>query len=380
MFSGRMRIIAAAAAAGLLAAGCGSQGGAASAGPQGDEKITLSLNLFGQHGLQGALRRIRGRTPEHQDRGADLRLQRPPPQPRGPPRHRQRRRRHRGDRHRLHRPVPRQPQHFTDLNQHGAAQPQGRWLPWKWEASLAKTGAQIGSAPTSAAWPCATAATCSRRPVCPPTATRCRRCGPTGRPTSRPARSTPPRSPTAPRSSTGRAGRSTRSSASPGRLLRHDDKVVVDDNPAVRKAYDQVAEGRRPTASRPSSSAVSPAWNTGFAKSQFATIACPAWMLAYIQDQAKDVAGQVGRGRDSRRRRQLGRLLPDRPGPGQARQGGRGAVAWLTAPEQQIKVFSEHGTCPSTVAPYEEPEVTGLTNPFFNDAPIGKIFPTAAPT
>src|SRR5690606_11662769 len=37
-----------------------------------------------------------------------------------------------------------QPQHFVDLNKHGAERLKDRWLPWKWEASLAKNGAQIG--------------------------------------------------------------------------------------------------------------------------------------------------------------------------------------------------------------------------------------------
>ena len=66
-----------------------------------------------------------------------------------------------------------QPQKFVNLLDHGASALKKHCLPWKWEQAVGKGGAMSVSAPTSAAWPCATARTCSRRPACPPTATRC---------------------------------------------------------------------------------------------------------------------------------------------------------------------------------------------------------------
>ncbi len=37
-----------------------------------------------------------------------------------------------------------EPDKFTDLNQHGAGALKDRWLEWKWQASMARTGEQIG--------------------------------------------------------------------------------------------------------------------------------------------------------------------------------------------------------------------------------------------
>ncbi|CAM5265701.1 Cellobiose transport system substrate-binding protein OS=Streptomyces albaduncus OX=68172 GN=FHS32_000198 PE=4 SV=1 [Streptomyces griseoloalbus] len=53
-------------------------------------------------------------------------------------------------------------------------------------------------------------------------------------------------------------------------------------------------------------------------------------------------------------------------------------VAWLTAPEQQAKLFKVQGSFPSAPAAYTSPEVTGATNEMTGDAPIGEIFSEAA--
>ncbi|MBM7331752.1 extracellular solute-binding protein, partial [Agrobacterium sp. S2] len=47
---------------------------------------------------------------------------------------------------------------------------------------------------------------------------------------------------------------------------------------------------------------------------------------------------------------------------------------WLTAPEQQIKAFQTTGNYPSQVEAQKSDELAGITNEFFNNAPIGQIF------
>jgi cellobiose transport system substrate-binding protein len=49
-------------------------------------------------------------------------------------------------------------------------------------------------------------------------------------------------------------------------------------------------------------------------------------------------------------------------------------AAWLTAPEQQIKVFKKVGSFPSTVDAYDAPQVKSQVNAYFNNAPVGQIF------
>ena len=181
--------------------------------------------------------------------------------------------------------------------------------------------------------------TCSKRPACRPSVTG-RRCGRTGTSTSR-RQDSRPRSP-ARRSSTGR-GCSTRSSGS---------------RPTASTTRGQHDRGQQPgrqgglgpdrrRRSRPGCRRTSPLptqWSTGFARA-FATIACPAWMMAYIQE-ARPRRRRVGRGRGSRRRRQLGRLWLAVPKQSDHPEEAYELAAWLTAPEQQAKCSGRRATCP----------------------------------
>ena len=53
-------------------------------------------------------------------------------------------------------------------------------------------------------------------------------------------------------------------------------------------------------------------------------------------------------------------------------------AAWLTAPEQQIKAFQAKGTFPSQVEALSSPDLLGVKNAFFNDAPTGQILTNRA--
>jgi cellobiose transport system substrate-binding protein len=51
---------------------------------------------------------------------------------------------------------------------------------------------------------------------------------------------------------------------------------------------------------------------------------------------------------------------------------------WLTAPEQQKKLFLSDGILPSEPSVYQDPQVVAHTDPYFGDAPIGRIFAASA--
>ena len=55
-------------------------------------------------------------------------------------------------------------------------------------------------------------------------------------------------------------------------------------------------------------------------------------------------------------------------------------VKWLTAPKQQAAVFKAIGVFPSNKKAYALPEVQNAKLPYFNDAPIGKIYAQEATT
>ncbi|MFF0559534.1 extracellular solute-binding protein [Streptomyces sp. NPDC020472] len=153
-------------------------------------------------------------------------------------------------------------------------------------------------------------------------------------------------------------------------------KLIWEDNPALRTAWDHAVEAAQGGLSAKLDQ-WSPQWNQAFAAGSFATIPCPAWMLGYIKGQA----GEAGKGKWD---------VAALPG-GAGNWGGsylavpRAAkhkkeayelIEWLTAPEQQTRLFEKQGNFPSATGAIDK--VAGAKDPFFSDAPIGKIFGDAA--
>jgi len=266
------------------------------------------------------------------------------------------------------------PNKFNDLNKLGAADLKSQWPEWKWESSVAKTGEQIGLGTDVGGM-----AMCYRKDLFQKA----------GLPTDRAAVSA--LWPTwdgyidtgkkfigakVPGSaffdSPDTIYRSILGQADTG-LYDKTDKVVVESNPAVRAAFDKTAEALNAKLSA-KITPWSPEWNAGFQKGAFATIACPSWMMAFIQEQAKsssgkwDIASVPGGGGN------WGGSFLTLPKQGKNAKQAYELVEWLTAPEQQAVVFRAKGNFPSTTSLYSDPVITDFVNPFFSNAPVGKIF------
>ncbi|MGC4174312.1 ABC transporter substrate-binding protein [Demequina sp.] len=121
-------------------------------------------------------------------------------------------------------------------------------------------------------------------------------------------------------------------------------------------------------------------WNTGFANGSFAVLACPAWMMGYIQGQAPETSGKWD--------------VADIPGPGgnwggsfwtipdqydeHTTQESYNFIEWLIQADQQIAIFQTIGNLPSQESLYDNPDIQGFTNEFFSNAPVGAIFTKTA--
>ncbi|MFJ9428700.1 extracellular solute-binding protein [Streptomyces sp. NPDC101490] len=153
-------------------------------------------------------------------------------------------------------------------------------------------------------------------------------------------------------------------------------KLIWEENPALRTAWDHSVKAARDGLSAKLDQ-WSPQWNQAFAAGSFATIPCPAWMLGYIKGQA----GESGKGKWD---------IAALPG-GAGNWGGsyltvpRAAkhkkeayelIKWLTAPEQQRRLFEKQGNFPSATGAIDK--VAGARDPYFSGAPIGQIFGDAA--
>ncbi|WP_298991251.1 ABC transporter substrate-binding protein [uncultured Pseudokineococcus sp.] len=122
----------------------------------------------------------------------------------------------------------------------------------------------------------------------------------------------------------------------------------------------------------------SPAWNTAMSTGDFATIACPAWMLGYIKQQAgeenagnwsaiplpEDLGGNWG-----------GSYLAI-PRDSENAAAAADLAAFLTSAEAEAAEFEAGLAFPSNTVAQEQ--IQDVTDEYFSGAPIGEIFSTSA--
>lgn len=162
-------------------------------------------------------------------------------------------------------------------------------------------------------------------------------------------------------------------------LYDTNDNVVVETNPAVRGAFNKTIEAINAGLSA-KIEAWSPDWNAGFQKGRFATIACPSWMMAFIQEQAKDSSGKWDIAKIPGGTGNWGGSYLTIPKQSKHPKEAFALIKWLTHPDQQAKVFRKAGNFPSTSTLYSSPVIADFVNPFFSNAPVGKIFSESVAT
>ncbi|AVH94070.1 MULTISPECIES: ABC transporter substrate-binding protein [Streptomyces] len=153
-------------------------------------------------------------------------------------------------------------------------------------------------------------------------------------------------------------------------------KLIWEQNPALRSAWDHAVQAADAGLSAKLDQ-WSPQWNQAFSAGSFATIPCPAWMLGYIKGQA----GEAGKGKWDVAKLpggagNWGGSYLAVPKAAKHKKEAYELIKWLTAPEQQTKLFQKQGNFPSATGAIEK--VADAKDPFFSDAPIGKIFGDAA--
>ncbi|MEU4763073.1 extracellular solute-binding protein [Actinosynnema sp. NPDC023794] len=163
-----------------------------------------------------------------------------------------------------------------------------------------------------------------------------------------------------------------------GYFAKADDSFIGDKNDKVKQAFTLAAslgEKKQTGALAP----FSQDWNVALKQASFATTTCPAWALALIKagagDEASgkwDVAAAPGGGGN------WGGSFLAVPKQTKHPKEAYELAKWLTAPEQQKRIFKETGNLPSEPAAYQDPEVTATTNEYFNAAPVGRIFGNSA--
>ncbi|WP_030418345.1 extracellular solute-binding protein [Streptomyces sp. SCSIO 75703] len=267
---------------------------------------------------------------------------------------------------------------FTDLSKAEGVKP-GAWLDWKWQQATTKDGATIGLGTDIGPM-----AVCYRKDLFEKA----------GLPTDREEVGKLWAGDWGKLVETGEkykkaAGKDTYFMDSPGGLLNAilsseeqrfydaSGKVVYKDNPAVKAAFDLTAKAAKEGLVQ-SQTQFQPAWDQTISNSKFATVACPPWMLGTIKGKSQpDAAGKWDVAAPPKAGNWGGTFLGV-PKSGKHVKEAEALVTWLTAPEQQAKLFAVQGSFPSAPGAYGMSQVTGAKNEMTGDAPIGEIFAKAA--
>jgi cellobiose transport system substrate-binding protein len=153
---------------------------------------------------------------------------------------------------------------------------------------------------------------------------------------------------------------------------------IYDSNPVVREAWDTAVKAIQAGLTAKLEQ-FDQAWNQAFANGGFATIACPAWMIGYIKGQAGDagagkwdVASIPGDGGN------WGGSYLSIPAASENQEAAYALIEWLTAPEQQIKMWTDAQHFPSSSTAAADGAVAAATDEYFSNAPIGEIFKESA--
>jgi cellobiose transport system substrate-binding protein len=152
-----------------------------------------------------------------------------------------------------------------------------------------------------------------------------------------------------------------------------DNNYVAGESPAVRTAFDYVAELNDMGAIGTFQN-FTEEWNAAQAGAGFATMGCPAWMLGVVQGNSGednagnwDVAPVPGVG-GNWGGSWLG-VTKDSDNPEQAAD----LVNFLTSIEGQLAAWEAISAFPSSPAAQQDPSVADTTNAYFNDAPTGQL-------
>jgi cellobiose transport system substrate-binding protein len=152
-----------------------------------------------------------------------------------------------------------------------------------------------------------------------------------------------------------------------------DHKLSYDKNPQVKAAFDLTLKVFAAGISAKQAS-FSSGWTAAMTKGDFAVVSSPSWLLNQIKTNAPSTAGKWD--------------IATIPG-GAGNWGGsylaipkrakNPKAAWdyikeMQSPSGQLAHFLSQGSLPTTPSVYTDPALVGRTDPFFSNAPVGKIY------
>jgi cellobiose transport system substrate-binding protein len=154
-----------------------------------------------------------------------------------------------------------------------------------------------------------------------------------------------------------------------------DDTLVLESNKDIKANWDKVtaAAGRGQSAKLPT---FLPEWNDGLAKASFATMPAPYWMLGLIElhgggaNAGKWAVADAFPGGGAN----WGGSYLAVPAQSEHPEQAAALAAWLTAPEQQLKILETAGVFPSQVEALDSTQLRDTTKAYFTGGKTGQVY------
>ncbi|MBU9713900.1 ABC transporter substrate-binding protein [Evansella tamaricis] len=162
----------------------------------------------------------------------------------------------------------------------------------------------------------------------------------------------------------------------PEQYFNENDELIIEDT--VKDAYDfttkMIQEGLVGK-----NSLWTPEWGSAMNDGTYAFLpGAPAWMHGVVKDNAPDAEGKWDIMAIPEGAGNWGGSFLTIPAESDHPQEAYDFIAWLTAPEQQVKSFLDMGLFPSAPAVFEDEEFLALEDEYFSGAPRAQIFAEAA--
>ncbi|MDG5788326.1 extracellular solute-binding protein [Evansella sp. AB-P1] len=120
-------------------------------------------------------------------------------------------------------------------------------------------------------------------------------------------------------------------------------------------------------------------WGSAMGEGSYAILpGAPAWMIGVVKDNAPDASGNWALTTIPEGAGNWGGSFLTIPAESDHPQEAFDFIAWLTAPEQQLKSFHGMGLFPSAPDVYDDEEFLDTTDDYFSGAQTAKIFAEAA--
>ncbi|HKD19144.1 MAG TPA: ABC transporter substrate-binding protein [Thermoanaerobaculia bacterium] len=154
-------------------------------------------------------------------------------------------------------------------------------------------------------------------------------------------------------------------------------KVIAATNPKIKAAWNLTMQAVKQGEDK-GLTAFAADWNAGFKTGAFATVTCPAWMMGYIQGQAPNAKGKWNIAAVPGGGGNWGGSFLTVTTQSQHPTEAAALVKFLTSPASETYVFKHTGNLSSEIPVLKSAAVQKFRNPYFSNAPVGKIFAGSA--